>query len=169
MNTIQGEIFYKITEKNIAGYLASGQQLSTKFEVESNSDASVLFPQITDADVEGYFSENGKLVKVENGEVVESYPQEIEVELHEEIPSLDFKLKLLEFGILEQDGIDAINLAFQNNLISESKKEELILRWTKASVIERSNTDLFALIPLLNQVKGSEVITQEDIKNMFKK
>jgi len=92
-----------------------------------------------------------------------------ESQLHDEIPKLDFKLALLEFGVLEQDVIDTINLAFENNLISAIKKEELILRWTQSAVIESHNPDLFALIPLLNQVKGSEVITQQDIENIFKK
>jgi hypothetical protein len=169
MNTITGETFYRIADKNIAGYLANNQQLSTKFEVEYNADASVLFPQITDEDVEGYFSDNGKLVKVENGEVVESYPPESDIELRDEIPKLDFKLALLEHGVLEQDVIDTINLAFENNLISAIKKEELLLRWTQSAVIESHNPDLFALIPLLNQVKGSEVITQQDIENIFRK
>jgi hypothetical protein len=169
MNTIQGETFYKIADKDLAGYLADGQQLSSKSEIEHNPDASVLFPQITDADVEGYFSDNGKLVKVVDGEIVESYPPESDIELRDEIPKLEFKLALLDHGVLEQDVIDTINLAFQNNLISEIKKEELLLRWTQSAVIESHNPDLFALIPLLNQVKGSEVITQQDIENIFRK
>jgi len=92
-----------------------------------------------------------------------------ESQLYDEIPKLDFKLALLKFGVLEQDVIDTINLAFENNLISAIKKEELLLRWTQSAVIESNNPDLFALIPLLNQVKGSEVITQQDIENIFRK
>jgi hypothetical protein len=113
----------------------------------------------------------GGLIKDGNNftyEVIDLTEQELDARIPKEVKTLDFQLALLDFGITDADVMQTINLAHQNNLITDIQKEGLILKWNKSSVIERSNDELFALIPLLNQVKGSQVITQDDIINIFK-
>lgn len=164
---VVGEI-YKVNPPNVFNR-ADGKVLGYRYnEVMQAEDG---FKDIIIPNYDSTIQKFGELIEIDGEFTYEVLPltaKELHARIPSEVKTLDFQLALLNYGVTDSDVMQTINLAYSNNLITEIQKEGLILKWNKSSVIERSNEDLFNLIPLLNQIKGSEVITQEDILEIFK-
>lgn len=166
-NMVVGQI-YEVNPPNVF-IRADGEALGYKYNEAMQTEDG--FKNIIIPNYDSNTEKLGELIEVDNEftyDVLSLTEEELDARIPREIKTLDFQLALLNFGITDNDVMQTIDLAYSNNLITEMQKEGLILKWNKSSVIERSNEDLFNLIPLLNQVKGSEIITQEDILGIFK-
>ena len=118
----------------------------------------------------------GKLIE-KNGEIThEVVPlsvEEIDAKIPLSVPKLYMKLELLEYGVNDDDVIQAIETALQMGIIDEKTKGKLVLKWLQSNLIERKNTNLISMLPLLNQIKLSQnpdfvELTEENIMNIFK-
>jgi len=162
----------KLYTINLPDELKVGKQLHLGYKSRTNLHAKHGFKDFEAAPYDHKTEELGELYETDEGKVTNRVEplsaDELEKKIPREVPSMYFELKLSEKNISSQDIVDTIHLAKSQGLIKEKKHRELLIKWNKSNVIERSNQDLFDLIPLLNQQKGYTAITQDEVLDIFK-
>lgn len=94
--------------------------------------------------------------------------EELDDKIPNEIPRVAFKLALKKtYNLSDQQVIDAINFALNNNIITELQHYEAMVKWNQGTVIVRKDPVIMQLLPLVNQMNNLN-ITEEDVNEIFK-
>lgn len=110
-----------------------------------------------------------KLIAYTDEEIAENEDRKIA----KEVPKLYMKLQLLEYGIDDDDVVNAIETAKNLGHITEKQSKQFTYKWMQSNIIERKNNNITLILPILNQVKKQENhewvdFTNDDIINIFK-
>lgn len=168
INKTVGSIF----KFNVPNVFVSHNQLLSNYKQrldlqEEDGISDLTIPETFNSDIHKL----GNIIEKEEGGYIYTIETLTEKELDERIPTetpmLKAKDKLIELGVTDDVVIQTLMTALQMNLINNIDFEKLKVRWLQGNFLERKESKLFEMLPLLNNV-GNLNITEEDIINLFK-